>query len=407
MANENKFKIVVINSVYAPYARGGAEVVVENIVGGLVDREVGCLVVSVGRKRQVEQIDGVKVYRIKPFNLFNFLDIDSKSAWLRLPWHIIDMFNDVQTWRIFKVLEQEKPDLAMTHNLKGLGYYLPLLLKIMKIRHIHTVHDMQLLHPSGLLKTKPLPIYTWLCRKLFGSPAVVIFPSEYIKGVYEKYGFFRQSNRLVLGNPIVIASPARRDEAIFKNDKIASSLLAPRNDNNDKLNFLFLGQVEEYKGILDLITAFKSLKQDFALRVVGDGKALGQAKKLAESDSQITFYGRLSQAELEQKIWPEIDLLINPSRTPESFGMVVLEAFSQGIPVLASNIGALPELVIENQTGWLFEPGNIDDLAAKLNYITTSFCRTEAMRLHCQSVAKQYNLDNYLNQLLEFGKIGE
>ena len=130
-------KVAVIHSIYKPYYRGGAETVVENIVTGLKSKGEEVFVITLGYENKVEEIDGVKVYRIKPFNLFNYLDINSKPVWLRLPWHIIDMFNDVTAWKIYKILESEKPDLALTHNLKGLSYYIPRLLKTLKIKNIY------------------------------------------------------------------------------------------------------------------------------------------------------------------------------------------------------------------------------------------------------------------------------
>lgn len=375
-------KVAIIHSIYRPETRGGAEVVVESIVNGLAQQGEDVLVISVGRKTTVEtgRASSLRVYRIKPFNVFNFLDINKKPWWLRLPWHILDMFNDVQTWRIYKVLNKEKPDMVLTHNLKGLGYYIPWLLRIMKIRQIHTVHDMQLLHPSSLLKKKPLIFYGWFCKKLFGSPEVVIFPSQYIKSVYEKYGFFKKSKKIVLYNPIQI--PGSKFQV-----------------QNSKFNILFLGQVEEYKGIFNLIKTVESIKNDFTLHVVGDGKALDKAKKLSDNNKQIKFYGRLSQNELK-KIWSQIDLLINPSQTPESFGMVVIEAYAHGVPVLVSDIGALPELVIEGKTG--FVSNNLEE---KLKWCIDNRDQLKNMRQNCSKEAKKYDTSHYLNKLMEFVKI--
>jgi len=255
-------KIVVINSVYQPDTRGGAEVVVESIVSGLKGRGHDVVVVCVGRQNKVDVIsnlicelqdshghsfrsllrddNSVKVYHIKPFNLFNFLDIDRKPAWLRLPWHIIDMFSDIQIWRVYKVIGHEKPDLVLTHNLKGLGYYIPWMLRLMKIRNIHTVHDMQLLHPSGLIGEDLklgifAKLYSLACRKLFDSPDTVVFPSEYIKGVYDQFGFFKNSERVVIPNPIVIPRELKRllgSQGL--QDGIATLPLVARNDNNSK-----------------------------------------------------------------------------------------------------------------------------------------------------------------------------
>ncbi|MEK7071942.1 MAG: glycosyltransferase [Patescibacteria group bacterium] len=387
-------KIAVIHSIYKPHTRGGAEVVVENIVTGLKNNGEDVFVVSVGYKNKFEDIDGIRVYRIKPFNLFNFLDINSKPVWLRLPWHILDMFNDLQIWRIYKVLKQEKPDLILTHNLKGLGYCIPWLIRIMKIKHVHSVHDMQLIHPSGLLKSNQklnflIKIYAWLNGKLFNKIEAVIFPSKYIKSAYDSYGFFALANKLVLANPIL------NHRADFKiEDK-----------NNSQPQLLFLGQVEEYKGIFDLIAAIKKMKSDFTLHVVGDGSALELAKKNTKGDDRFKFYGRLSHLELKEKIWPKIDLLINPTKVPESFGMVIIEAMSYGIPSLAADIGATSELIEEGRTGWLFESGNIEELKEKIESISKNICAYQPLRFLGQEKAKEFSIDNYLNKLREFVKI--
>jgi glycosyltransferase involved in cell wall biosynthesis len=60
--------------------------------------------------------------------------------------------------------------------------------------------------------------------------------------------------------------------------------------------------------------------------------------------------------------------LVAPSLCYESFGMVVVEAFAAGLPVIASRLGALAELVREGETGLLFTPGDPQDLAAKIRW---------------------------------------
>ncbi|MBI5766101.1 glycosyltransferase [Candidatus Falkowbacteria bacterium] len=444
-------KITIIHSIYKPDTRGGAETVVENIVSGLKNKSRDVFVISVGRKNLVEDIDGIKVYRIKPFNLFNFLDINKKPVWLHLPWHIIDMFNEIQCWRIYKILMKERPDVALTHNLKGLGYYTSWLLRNLKIKNIHTVHDMQLLHPSGLIKVEtghpafaghgvpslPAKIYAQFCKKLFGSPAIVIFPSQYIKSIYEKYGFFPKSERVVLGNPIVI-SPVETGHPAFAGHGVPSL-------QKDGINILFLGQIEEYKGIFELINAAKKINGDLTLHIVGEGKALACVKELAAGDERIKFYGRLSHEEIEQKIWPNIDLLINPSKTPESFGLVVVEALAHGVPAIVSGLGALPELVIEGETGFIFSfsrpsgfmslrakrsnlinlfmrllrplcfargPRNdnstvlsgTDDLEQKIIWCIENKEKLAAMKEKCFEEAKKYDLNLYIDKLINYAK---
>lgn len=382
-------KIAVIHSIYKPDTRGGAEVVVGNIVSGLKKRGHDVFVVSVGYENKAEEADSIRVYRIKPFNLFNFLDINGQPVWKRLIWHLFDMFNDVQTWQLHKILAEEKPDLAMTHSLMGLGFEIPVLLKIMKIRNIHTVHDMQLIHPSGLLCEEdkmPLPtqMYSWLCRLLFGSPEAVAFPSQYMKEIYGRLGFFKKSKLAVLGNPL----PVDAKIGIAKSEA-------------GKFTMAYVGQIEPYKGVIDLIKIVNGLAGDWELLIAGDGSAMREATKWSLDNPRVKLLGRLDTDELEQKIWSEADILINPSKTAESFGMVVIEAFARGIPVLASKIGALPDLVRDGETGWLFKPGDQLDLKRSIEFIMSNRDQLKAMKDNCLKEARKFELGNYLSRLMD------
>ncbi len=377
-------KIALAHNIFRPETRGGAEVVVDNIAYALKEKGDEVFILTVGRENKKEEVDGLTVYRVKPFNLFNFFDLNSKPAWLRLPWHLIDMFNDVQAWRLYKILELEKPEVVFTHSLKGLGYYLPWLLRIMKIKHIHTVHDMQLLDPSGLLKEGeswfkkvPLGVYRFFCRRLFGSPSVVIFPSKYIKKIYEERGFFPKSERKVLGNPIQLVKDLKKTE-------------------HDDFNLLFLGQVEEYKGIFELIKAFNNLGGKTGLIVAGEGKGLLEAQNKAQNALRIRFLGRLNKERLENEVWPEVDLLVNPSKVKESFGMVVIEAYAHGIPVLVSDNGALPELVKEGETGWVFKEG---ELMEKLKWCLENREVIRGMKEKCLEEARGYEMGEYIESI--------
>ena len=201
---------------------------------------------------------------------------------------------------------------------------------------------------------------------------------------------------MVIGNPIKL-----------KNDN--SEFSAKPRIPNSKFQILFLGQLEAYKGIFDLLAALKGVNGQWVLNVIGDGKALLEAKILAQtafpdaiaglnSGSRVKFWGRLSHSQLEEKIWPQIDILVNPSQVAESFGMVVVEAQTHGIPALVSNRGALPELVREGETGWVFETQT--ELAEKLEWLVNNRDKLLALQETCRQESEKYNLVAYIGQLL-------
>ncbi|OQA36892.1 MAG: D-inositol 3-phosphate glycosyltransferase [Parcubacteria group bacterium ADurb.Bin326] len=382
-------KVALFHCIYKPDYRGGAEVVVENIARAIKNSGKDIFVVSVGRSDRHEIIDGIDVFRIKPFNIFNFLDINRQPAWKRLLWHVIDLANDIQTWKIFKLLLKEKPDLIISNNLKGLGYGVPLLAKLMNIKHVHIIHDMQLIHPSGLYRDGQLlnfleKAYLFFCKSLFGNPSKVVFPSFHIRDTYDRLGFFKNSTKVVLGNPLPLNVNIKK----LKKDK-----------KDDEVVFAFVGQIEEYKGIIGLLKALPGLGGNWKLLVAGDGKAIAESKKISLDLGRVVFYGHLNQDELEQKIWSETDVLINPSMVAESFGMVVIEAYAKGIPVLASDSGALPEIVKDGKTGWIFKSGDWYDLRHRLEFIIANQQAVRELSANCLREAERYAMANYLKEL--------
>ena len=70
---------------------------------------------------------------------------------LKIAWHGVDMFNPSSVRALRFVVDQEDPDVILTHNLKGLGISVARAIQSMGIFHIHTMHDVQLSVPSGLV----------------------------------------------------------------------------------------------------------------------------------------------------------------------------------------------------------------------------------------------------------------
>lgn len=202
-------KICLISNLYGVNARGGAERIVEAEARQLAAAGHEVVVVAgwAGRGRPADlPADGVRVLRLRAHNIFFYTDLVRHGWAARLLWHLVDTFNFRAAAAVRKTLRKEKPEIVHTHNLMGLGFLIPQAIRRLGLRHVHTVHDVQLIHPSGLIDASGrLPAgsrwHAALLRRLFGSPAAVIFPSSFLKGFYEKFGFFPASDRRVLSNP--------------------------------------------------------------------------------------------------------------------------------------------------------------------------------------------------------------
>jgi len=144
---------------------------------------------------------------------------------------------------------------------------------------------------------------------------------------------------------------------------------------------VFAGRLAPEKGIDTLLEAWKILAgASLPLKIVGDGlmsKEVEQA--VACSQYKIQWLGHRSPSET-QEIIGDASLLIFPSQWYEPFGLVAIEAFAKGTPVLASNMAAMTELVRPGATGDLFEPANPADLANKVQQMAQNADLLRRMR---------------------------
>jgi glycosyltransferase involved in cell wall biosynthesis len=130
---------------------------------------------------------------------------------------------------------------------------------------------------------------------------------------------------------------------------------------------VFLGRLTEDKGFADLLEAWdSSLGQ---LVVVGDGPLRAAADARAAVDPSVRVLGALPWAE-SMDVVRTARAVVVPARSYEAFGLVVVEAFAHGVPVVASRIGALAELVEDGVTGALAEPGDPVSLRSALRLVT-------------------------------------
>ncbi len=139
-----------------------------------------------------------------------------------------------------------------------------------------------------------------------------------------------------------------------------------RRDAQRKLGryVLFVGALMDYKGIDILLKAFEGL-DDIPLVIVGDG-LIGE--KLRAMYPRHDFRGELAWNETLRVI-EECAFVVVPSQCFETFSRIVIECYACSVPVIASNIGAVGERIVDKQTGLLFEPQDIAQLRAKIRWL--------------------------------------
>ena len=139
----------------------------------------------------------------------------------------------------------------------------------------------------------------------------------------------------------------------------------------EKVRVLTIGRLIPRKGFQFLIRALPQIIEnaapDFEIEIVGDGPYRGELLRLSEDlgiASHIRFAGSVPYSELPQK-YRDADVFILPSLA-EGMPLVVLEAMGTGLPIVASRVQGIDELVVEGVNGALFDAGDIDGLASSL-----------------------------------------
>jgi glycosyltransferase involved in cell wall biosynthesis len=125
---------------------------------------------------------------------------------------------------------------------------------------------------------------------------------------------------------------------------------------------LFVGRLTAEKGVTTLLQAWRQLSVPLRLKVVGDGPLADQVAEAARTVPGIEWLGP-QPPHAVLNLMGDSMALVFPSEWDEPFGLVAIEAFAKGTPVIAAAAGAIPEIVEHGRTGLLYSPGAPDQLA--------------------------------------------
>lgn len=175
---------------------------------------------------------------------------------------------------------------------------------------------------------------------------------------------------------------------IFPTFTDLDDFLNEQNTNFDNF-ILFVGHLQKVKGLNYLIEAFDKIRNDFPeFKLV----LIGQGTNTLKTRSNIELKGRLS-LEQTRAIMRNCYCLVLPSLS-EGLPRVIMEAMALSKPVIASNVGGIPDLIKDGQSGFLFEAGNSDELAGKLKVLLED--RNLAMKMGQRG--REFIRENFSNE---------
>ena len=176
-----------------------------------------------------------------------------------------------------------------------------------------------------------------------------------------------------------------------------------KNEPSNYFNILHVGRFERAKGLETLIQSFILLAKkysDLHLTCVGNprGPSLDKCKnKLMKEglNKRVIFKGFISYDELPA-YYNQCDLVVVPSEIYESFSYTVAQGMACGKPVIASDIGGIPETVNNEKAGILFKPGNFGDLTEKIEFLFLN----DYKRKDYAEKAREHVVNNYSIEVL-------
>lgn len=142
---------------------------------------------------------------------------------------------------------------------------------------------------------------------------------------------------------------------------------------------IFIGRLSDEKGIKTLLDAWRLLDKDIQLKIVGSGPLETIVQEAVSRDQRIHWTGQQSPSQVA-KLVGNAAFLVFPSLWYEGMPRTIIEAFAKGTPVVASQLGAMQELVTHDHNGLHFEPGNATELATLVGQLWCDPTRLLRMR---------------------------
>lgn len=221
--------------------------------------------------------------------------------------------------------------------------------------------------------------------KLLKCSGIKRFFWDYYKLRHSK-GLWKAVNKADAKIAISSAVKAKLDICGIKNAIVVPNSIKltkyKANKKKGKIKILFMGKLDSSKGIQTILPIIDYNKAE--LLVAGYGPLENSIKK-----SPARFLGWTEPS----KAYSQADIVIAPSLWEEPFGRTAVEAMSHGIPVIASNIGGLKDIVINGKTGYLVEPKNIAEWKSKISLLVNNPKLRQEMGKNALNAAKQYSTE--------------
>jgi glycosyltransferase involved in cell wall biosynthesis len=341
-------------------------------------------------------------------------EIAQMPLWRRL-WSFFAAFHNPRTVRDLRALiAREKPDVAHVHNVFPLiSPALYWTLRRAGVPVVQTIHNFRFVCINGLLFRAGKVCHDCLegrrraCvrEKCYRDGHLYSLWYALIIWWHQRRGtFHRAIDRYITLNSFTrnILVDAGFDAArIVVKPNAATVAPGGAAPPAGAPHALFIGRLAQEKGIMTLLAAAVRVPA-LPLQVMGDGPLIAQARAfVAQAGApHIEFKGYCSHEQIAAALAQAL-VLVFPSECYENCPMTVINALTLGTPVVAARTGGVPDFVPEDRAGWLFPPGDVAALAARLAWVAAHADDVRALRPQAQAwAASQFAPRQNYEQLL-------
>lgn len=350
-------RILMISSLYPPFVRGGAEICAHNLATWLAGEghEVSVLTTTPDPAQETWGAieDGCRIYRVSPPRAYSPFDAGDAPGWKKPLWHLQDLFDPRNVALMDRVLDDVRPDFVNIQYIQGLGYNAMTAIGRRGIPAVFTLHDLGLtcVRMSMFVDGKEC---NGLCTPCRASAGVKM---RYLRSM-EHLGFISPSaanlQKLQSFQPVG-DYPCHR---VLNPNEYPSPTVG--REETDTVRLLYVGRLHSSKGVQVLLEALDGLDPalDFTLDILGSGPDEAEWRARYGDKPWARFAGHVSLQDVADRM-ENSDLLLVPSIWNENSPGVIIQALIQGLPVMGSDKGGIPELVQHGENGLLVEAGSV------------------------------------------------
>jgi glycosyltransferase involved in cell wall biosynthesis len=382
--------ILLISHFFPPH-KGGVETAAYNTAKKLAEKGHKVVVITtkvIGAMRHYDNFDGIHIYRYKCISLGKFRGFPHSSS-LGLPLKAI--------LNLKKIIK--KYDIQVI-NLQGRLFLISVISALLNLlafkkKMILTVQGRLKIGLSGILED----IFDHIITKfVYTKINKIVCVSNALK---------RRLLQFKVSSNHILVIPNGFDTELFKVKSQEANRDTFFNFPNNKKKILFAGRLDLQKGVEYLIRAIPEVIRNFPkveFLILGNGKLENRLRKLVNTlsiHSHVKFVDMIPLTDMPI-VYSSVDIFCLPS-IHEGFPLSLIEAISMGLVVVASNTGGIPEVIRENENGFLFQPKNVNELTAKL-VSALKLTDNEISQIHKNNIQKaqsKYSWDIITEKLIK------